>query len=637
MRIIEPSTTYLDPTGMSPYQFMEKAGRTCYKSEANITDESAVKFVRGLKKSGHTAMLEHSHIILSVSNDIAVPFIESIKNNDFDVDGTKVRIGNYLNITECGPVFVISGSFRAFFALYDERFAANKTSNAVKLVMKKLNEAFPELFDDVDIKLVDGKIFVMDRETFIKFATATFTPDTEKANACISRHLTHTCKFVCDRGITHEFVRHRPASFAQESTRYCVSGNTKLTYKNGHYHNTVAELYNNKINSVNGSYKRIKIKQVNEDTGKLIYSLIDDIFYMGKKDVYKLTTELGYELLCTSDHEIYTENGYIPLKNLKKDDYIYINGKDITNPLYKDRDWLYYQYITLNKTYYEIAKEFNYTESVIKKWSTKLNIPKKQLGYANKGKNAWNKGLSEYDNESVKKQADVLRKYHCNGRHDNEKLILKDDSVNYQRYTKDKCEICGSTSYLQVHHKDRDITHKNNNVNNLITLCNKCHQQVHNNNLQIIHLDKIISIEYIGKDDVYDISMKSNYHNFVANGIIVHNCNYSKDKFGNEITVIRPSEFVEGTEEYNAWKDACEKAEYDYFKLLKLGVKPQFARDVLPTSVKTEIIITATEEEWQHIINLRKHCTTGSAHPQIIQSMNMVYDTLLEKSNNRLS
>lgn len=337
MRIIEPSTTYLDPTGMSPYQFMEMAGRTCYKSENNITDDSAVKFVKGLKNSGHTAMLEHSHIILMVANDVAVPFVQALVNNDIDIDGTNFPLKNFINITDCGAHFIISGSFRAFIAIYNESFMRS-CSYLSKFIHKKLAAEYPEVFDDIgevkDYTEDQNKVMVLTREKFIEVAKAMFGADTESANKLISRHYVHTVKVICDRGITHEFVRHRLASFAQESTRYC---------------------------------------------------------------------------------------------------------------------------------------------------------------------------------------------------------------------------------------------------------------------------------------------------------------NYSKDKFGNEITVIRPADFVDGTEEYATWKDACEKAEYDYFKLLMLGVKPQLARDVLPTSVKTEIIITANEIEWQHILNLRKHGTTGAPHPQIIQSMNFVYDKLVEMSGNRLS
>ena len=113
-------------------------------------------------------------------------------------------------------------------------------------------------------------------------------------------------------------------------------------------------------------------------------------------------------------------------------------------------------------------------------------------------------------------------------------------------------------------------------------------------------------------------------------------CNYSKDKFGNEITVIKPCFWSEDSEEYAIWKEACEESEKNYFKLIELGAKAQEARSVLPNSLKTELIITTNEDEWQHIVNLRYHGTTGAPHPQMVESMTCIYDTLVEKSNGRI-
>ena len=97
-------------------------------------------------------------------------------------------------------------------------------------------------------------------------------------------------------------------------------------------------------------------------------------------------------------------------------------------------------------------------------------------------------------------------------------------------------------------------------------------------------------------------------------------CNYSKDKFGNEITVILPCFFDTGmgilsnSLVYQEWKLACECAEERYFNLLKMGATPQQARTVLPNSLKTEIIITANYREWRNFFKLR---TAEASHPQM--------------------
>lgn len=91
-------------------------------------------------------------------------------------------------------------------------------------------------------------------------------------------------------------------------------------------------------------------------------------------------------------------------------------------------------------------------------------------------------------------------------------------------------------------------------------------------------------------------------------------CNYSNDKFGNEITFIEPFFFKKGTEKYNCWKGACGVSELQYFDLFKKGATPEQARSVLPNSLKTEIAVTFNIREWKHFFRLR---ADKAAHPQM--------------------
>lgn len=96
-------------------------------------------------------------------------------------------------------------------------------------------------------------------------------------------------------------------------------------------------------------------------------------------------------------------------------------------------------------------------------------------------------------------------------------------------------------------------------------------------------------------------------------------CNYSKDKFGNEITVINLKEHFKNPLSFDVWYDACLYAEKAYFKLLELGESPQIARSILPTCTKTEIVCTFNVREWFHFFNLRAIGTTGAPHPQMTE------------------
>jgi thymidylate synthase (FAD) len=91
-------------------------------------------------------------------------------------------------------------------------------------------------------------------------------------------------------------------------------------------------------------------------------------------------------------------------------------------------------------------------------------------------------------------------------------------------------------------------------------------------------------------------------------------CNYTKGKFGSEITVIEPCFWSQDDEKYKVWKQAIEQIESAYNKLVELGATPQEARSILPNSLKTEIVVTMNLREWRHFFTMR---TSAAAHPQM--------------------
>lgn len=116
-------------------------------------------------------------------------------------------------------------------------------------------------------------------------------------------------------------------------------------------------------------------------------------------------------------------------------------------------------------------------------------------------------------------------------------------------------------------------------------------------------------------------------------------CNYSKDKFGNELTFIKPCFWKEDSLEYEMWESAMKHSEEIYLKMLEHGAKPQEARSVLPNSLKTEIVMTMNLREWRHFFSLR---ADTPSHPQmreltipLLQEMSslipIVFDDLVER------
>ena len=170
MNLVESSTQILQQDGgsiASMMKFITKVGYTCYKTNKEITDEVAAKFVDGLIKSGHGAMLEHGTVFL------AIP-AEKMKNEQ-----VSRIISNLISYH--------------LWTRYTE-----------KVINDKLYLIIITNFRVI----VDNNL-----QQFMKDYWYIPTQDERKCRP--------TVKFITDRGVSHEAVRHRTLSFAQESTRYC--------------------------------------------------------------------------------------------------------------------------------------------------------------------------------------------------------------------------------------------------------------------------------------------------------------------------------------------------------------------------------------------------------------------------------
>lgn len=163
MKLIESSVQIIEEK--DPYKMIELAGRTCYKSEDKITGDSAKEFVDRMIKLGHGAMLEHGTIYLTIDGED--PNLSKIQSNPY----TKVNLVPYEVLTEGN---------------YTISYKAHITTNLRVLIENNLKELLQYQVEP-----------------------------TEHHEKRI------TAKFICDRGVSHEFVRHRVFSFAQESQRYC--------------------------------------------------------------------------------------------------------------------------------------------------------------------------------------------------------------------------------------------------------------------------------------------------------------------------------------------------------------------------------------------------------------------------------
>lgn len=105
-------------------------------------------------------------------------------------------------------------------------------------------------------------------------------------------------------------------------------------------------------------------------------------------------------------------------------------------------------------------------------------------------------------------------------------------------------------------------------------------------------------------------------------------CNYNKDKFGNELTFVKPEWMNVCSLGAKFWLYTCHTAEHHYKALLTSGLKPEDARCVLPLSLATKLVMTTNYTEWRHILKLR---TAKDAHPQMRALMIPLLKELQEK------
>lgn len=139
---------------------------------------------------------------------------------------------------------------------------------------------------------------------------------------------------------------------------------------------------------------------------------------------------------------------------------------------------------------------------------------------------------------------------------------------------------------------------------------------------------RVMEADELSAEEKYiheDVTLKFTCDRGVSHEIVRHReasfaqestryCNYGKS---GEVAFIKPC-FFDGTQ-YKVWEESVKHSEVAYHTLIQLGAKPQEARDVLDTSVKTEVVMTANLKEWKHFFNLRALGTTGAPHPQMLE------------------
>ena len=206
MKVVKQNAQYMSKKGVRPYQFIERIGRTCYKSEDKITDTSAEKFVSNLIKREHWAMLEHWNVILEMDSHVYTQMLIDMKHPAFPNE-----VVGRIQITNMELKTFMSANLRVF---YDLHVYPINLFESLSMIYSAVASEFP-FVDPVDKAPFSSvhSVKIVDEE---RVKTFLYNYPLE-----LRKHITHTFLLTTDRGVSHEIVRHRLCSFAQESTRYC--------------------------------------------------------------------------------------------------------------------------------------------------------------------------------------------------------------------------------------------------------------------------------------------------------------------------------------------------------------------------------------------------------------------------------
>lgn len=465
--------------------------------------------------------------------------------------------------------------------------------------------------------------------------------------------------------------------------RNCLHGDSLVRFKNAAGGNTdisIRELYNQWENGrphqntekdkeyVRKRIRARRLRVMNEKTGVFEIGHIKDIFSSGKKELFRIRCQNGEEICCSGEHRIWTSNGWKTINGgLSSKDMIGLNGKIIAgNGGYRDKENLKEDRKN-GLSVCDMADKYGCSYHTIRKYLKihDLNFSKSETCFKinhkpwNKGKEGYKLVLTERGLEGKRKS--VKRGNECHfwrGGITPERALIGQWTRGIAREVHEKydftCQSCGGNRKLHAHHILPVCTHPEEayNFNNLVTVCANCHSDIHKSaeseknfaenflNGEVIkkshfgvnkinrntpklsvHYSKIIDISSIGEHDTYDIEVDGEHHNFVANGIVVHNSisgryvDFSDSYWLPEKLRFQSKDSKQGSagdipEDNNTYflnrmKQIIQDAQDLYNEMSKYGIAKEQCRIHLPLALQTKFIWTGSMQAFIHLCKLR--------------------------------
>lgn len=405
------------------------------------------------------------------------------------------------------------------------------------------------------------------------------------------------------------------------------------------------------------------IRIFDEQTGEFTTSHIRDIFQTGVKQTFRVLLENGREIECTKEHKFLTKSGFMPLEDAVGLEMV--NGRAVMTkphtmlacngaPAYSDKEWLAAakgRAIAAKTGLAGIAQEAGCTTHTVRKWLSKhgLQFTKQEVASYT---SVWNKGksgyrLSPHSMATIEKMRSRARKGAASnlwrgGADRSERLKIADwCNANRTAFLKASgytCAKCGQRGgKLELHHilpvaERPDLGREPSNI---AVLCRECHQATHalrgdakvwrergRGHTLTVHWSKVRKIEFVGEQMTYDLEVEHGSHNYVGNGIVVHNsqryasvealpsaplrwARLQDAKNRQASTPTSDAALLEGWEQrQRAARDAATDA---YAWALDNGIAKEVARAVLPEGLTmSRLYMAGTLRSWLHFCDLRR-------------------------------
>lgn len=440
----------------------------------------------------------------------------------------------------------------------------------------------------------------------------------------------------------------------------CLAGDTEITFvdhKGEASHRlkkTIAELYDLWTNGEKairqrniggrqgetpGTYRRdcrkrlqkMRLRVLNEETGFFETGHIQDVMCSGLQPVYRLTLESGHTLDCTTKHRLFTDRGWKTMASavglvtdekgevlhIERDRYVMCNGVAISSeiPFYQNQSWLKYQ-IQQGKTAPEIAQFAGCTSKTIRLWSERygLNLPK-----SSPGRRAGEKPNHKNSDHPVYRDAQWLTEKIAAGYYADEMAAMGNCSISaikkwvyHHGLTLNKPSVGAETPWNK-NKKGKVIAFQQWQDKPKPSGCKLC-----------AHPVRVIMVEYLGVQMTYDIEIEGPWHNFIANGLVVHNSfRYSGSRIVDvvdgkraieEVFYLRPvGEYTDRQGKKYFYSEAqrqedlqwCYQACERYQKRIGEGLSEEHARGLIPFDVRQHFVLSCNLRTLMHLLDLR--------------------------------